>query len=98
MRINEFTPDLSLFDKIGAKQETEDQSSSFAELLNNKLNEVNDAQINAEQLTEGFVKGDATDVHQVMLAGEEAKMSLELAVQLRNKFVEAYQEINRTQI
>lgn len=98
MKINGFTPDTSLFDKIGAKQDTANQGSSFADVLTSKLDEVNNAQVNADQLTESFIKGDGPDVHQVMIASEEAKMSMELAVQLRNKFVEAYQEINRTQV
>lgn len=97
MRINEFTPDLSLFEKSGSKN-TEEKSSSFGELLNSKLEQVNAAQINAEQVTESFIKGEGPDVHEVMIASEEAKMSMELAVQIRNKFVEAYQEINRTQL
>lgn len=45
-----------------------------------------------------FIKGDETDIHNVMLNAEEAKMSMELAVQVRNKLVEAYQELSRMQL
>ena len=47
---------------------------------------------------EGFINGEDIDIHQVMLASEEAKMSIELAVQIRNKIVEAYQEISKMQL
>lgn len=45
-----------------------------------------------------YIQGDNTDIHNVMLSTEEAKMSLELAVQVRNKIVDAYQELNRMQL
>ena len=71
---------------------------SFFDTLKQKLDEVNNQQIEADQVTQAFIKGDDVDVHQVMIAGEEAKQSLELAVQVRNKLVEAFQEINRMQL
>jgi flagellar hook-basal body complex protein FliE len=70
----------------------------FSEVLKNALNKVNDSQINAENSTQQLITGEATDIHQVMLATEEAKLSLELAVQIRNKLVDAYQEIMRMQL
>jgi flagellar hook-basal body complex protein FliE len=71
---------------------------SFGDVLKKELDKVNDAQINAETATQSLLTGETTDVHQVLLATEEAKLSLELAVQIRNKLVDAYQEISRMQI
>jgi len=99
MKINGFAPDTSVFEKVGqASGSTETSGSNFGDMLQSKLDEVNNAQLNADSVTESFIKGEGPDVHEVMLAGEEAKMSMQLAVQIRNKFVEAYQEINRTQV
>lgn len=102
MRINEFVPDSKIFQGIGVNNDksenTETQSVGFGEFLKGKLDEVNAQQVKSEDTTESFIKGDETDIHKVMLDTEEAKMSLELAVQIRNKFVEAYQELNRTQL
>jgi flagellar hook-basal body complex protein FliE len=102
MKINEFAPDTEIFKKIGSKDNKEDTSekasTSFGDLLKKKLDSVNDDQIKAEDTTQKFIQGDETDIHKVMLDTEEAKMSLELAVQIRNKFVEAYQELSRTQL
>lgn len=102
MKINEFVPDSKIFQKIGADNSNsgnkETESVGFGEFLKQKLDDVNAQQIKSADTTESFIKGDETDVHKVMLDTEEAKMSLELAVQIRNKFLDAYQELNRTQL
>lgn len=99
MRVNEFVPDSRMFEKMGEKEvKGEKASAGFGDFLKEKLANVNEKQINAENTTEKFIKGDEVDIHKVMLDSEEAKMSLELAVQIRNKFIEAYQELSRTQL
>lgn len=81
-----------------ATGDTSGNGISFFDTLKEKLDEVNSQQLEADAVTQAFIKGDNVDVHQVMIAGEEAKQSLELAVQVRNKLVEAFQEINRMQL
>lgn len=100
MKINSFVPDSTIFEKINpdSKVTNNDTSNSFFDMLKSKLDEVNSKQIDAENTTQGFIQGDNTDIHNVMLSTEEAKMSLELAVQVRNKIVDAYQELNRMQL
>lgn len=97
MRINEFVPDSRIFEKIVDKQNNQEEKG-FGDILKEKLDNVNAKQLNAEDTTQKFISGEDTDIHKVMLDTEEAKMSLELAVQIRNKFVEAYQELSRTQL
>jgi len=72
--------------------------TSFLDTLKEKLDEVNVKQIDADNLTQKFIKGEEEDVHKVMLSTEEAKLSLEMAVQIRNKLVDAYDVFNRMQI
>lgn len=96
MRVNNFIPDSKIFENI--QNNNENKGASFGDTLKEKLNEVNNQQITAEKATESFIKGEDIGIHQVMLATEEAKLSLQLAVQVRNKLVEAYQEINRLQL
>lgn len=100
MRINEFVPDSKIFQNVGQKnkEEAPKTEGGFGEILKEKLDEVNDKQVQADDTTQKFISGEDTDIHKVMLDTEEAKMSLELAVQIRNKFVEAYQELSRTQL
>jgi flagellar hook-basal body complex protein FliE len=88
----------SALPKLNSSDENKSEGLSFMDTLKEKLDEVNQKQIQSENITEAFVKGDNVDVHEVMLVGEEAKLSLQLAVQVRNKLVEAYQELNRMQL
>lgn len=105
MKINEFIPNVQVFSKLDSihtydknKENLESVGLSFGETLKNKLDEVNEKQLVAESTTEKFLKGEDVDIHEVMIKTEEAKLSLELAVQVRNKLLEAYQEINRMQV
>ena len=50
-------------------------------------------------MTEAFISGQASvEIHDIMLAAEKARLALDLTVSIRNKLVEAYQEIMRMQI
>lgn len=100
MKINGFVPESKIFDQIKPfnTATTESSKDDFLSMLKGKLEGINDSQIAADKVTESFIKGEETDISKVMLSGEEAKMSLELAVQVRNKLVEAYQELNRMQL
>lgn len=101
MKINEFIPNNMIVknnilnNKI---EEAKEEDNGFMNMLKSKLDKVNEKQIKAEETTNSFLKGEETDVHKVMLDSEEAKLSVELAVQIRNKLVEAYQELNRMQL
>lgn len=103
MKINEFVPNTKIFEmmnqnNINSEVQTDTSNTGFGSILLNKLNEVNDEQVNAEDKTEDFLKGGDTDIHDVMLSTEEARLSLDLAVQVRNKVMDAYQELNKMQL
>ncbi len=70
---------------------------SFGDLLKNYLKSVDQEQKVAEKTVDKFMAGEA-DVHQVMIALEKADLSFQLMMQIRNKLVEAYQEIMRMQV
>jgi len=78
--------------------EGEKESPSFQEILKGYIRDVGDMDQRADALVEGLASGEVTDVHQVMLAVEEANMALDLLIEVRNKLLEAYQEISRTSI
>lgn len=71
---------------------------SFKEIINNEIEKVNNQQIKADELTKGFISGQVEDLHSVLIATEEARLSLELAVQVRNKCIEGFREINNIQL
>jgi len=57
------------------------------------LNSLNDKQIEAQRATEIFAAGGDIDVHEVMIAAEKASLSMQLALQMRNRMVSFYNEI-----
>lgn len=100
MIINGFTGSEEIFNKniLSENKRINDVEESFSSKLKEKLGEVNEIQIIAEQKQEAFIKGEDVDIHELMLTSQEAKLSLQLAVEMRNKLVEAYQEISRMQL
>lgn len=67
----------------------------FGEVLKDAIAQVNALQIEAQQMAEAVARGELTDVHRLALTLERAQLALELTVAVRNKLVEAYQEISR---
>lgn len=101
MKINSFIPNEQIFNTSNENKNnkvSEAGGSDFFKILKDKLNEVNEQQVNADEMTTKMIQGEDVEVHDVMLAAAEAQTSLQLAVQVRNKIVEAIQEINRMQI
>lgn len=74
------------------------RNGDFAAMLRDALADVNNLQLDAEEAARQLAAGEAGDLHQVMLAAEKANLSLQLTVQIRNKLLEAYQEIMRMQV
>lgn len=66
---------------------------SFGDTLTRAINQVSDAQDTAAELSRKFLRGEPVELHQVMAAGEEAGIALELLIELRNKFTEAYRTL-----
>lgn len=70
----------------------------FGQALLRALESVDAAQKQADRAAEAFATGENRDVAQLMMVTEQARLTMELALQLRNKVLEAYQEIIRMQI
>jgi flagellar hook-basal body complex protein FliE len=67
----------------------------FQDELKALLSDVNDLQIQAGAKAEALAKGSVTDLHEVMLAQEEASVAFKLVLEMRNRIIAAYQEIMR---
>ncbi|MEN3186385.1 MAG: flagellar hook-basal body complex protein FliE [Atribacterota bacterium] len=80
------------------KNRVEDESKGFGKLLFDALTEVNTLQLEADNAIQGVVLGQEEDLHRAIIAMEKANLALGLTVQVRNKVIEAYQEIMRMQL
>ncbi|KIH77571.1 flagellar hook-basal body complex protein FliE [Geoalkalibacter ferrihydriticus] len=74
------------------------KGTGFGEILADTITKVNNAQVNADRQVEQLHTGQAKNLHEVMIAMEEADISLRLMVQMRNKVSEAYHEVMRMQV
>jgi len=70
----------------------------FGETLGKAVNSVNQAQVDADTAITRLAAGEPVDLHQVMIAMEKADIATQLATEVRNKLIEAYQEIMRMQV
>jgi flagellar hook-basal body complex protein FliE len=66
---------------------------SFGDTLKRAINEVSDSKDRATDYVDRFTRGEPVELHQVMAATEEAGIALEMLVELRNKFTEAYRTL-----
>lgn len=72
-------------------------TQSFGQFLQTAIDNVSNQEQNVHKLNDKYIMGQA-DVSKVLIASEQSQLSLQLTSQVRNKVVEAYQEIMRMQI
>ncbi|CUH96082.1 hypothetical protein P22_2170 [Propionispora sp. 2/2-37] len=75
-----------------------DTEKTFGQFLADALNDVNELQKNSNKASIDLAAGRVEDVSQVMIAAEKANVALQLTMQVRNKIVDAYQEVMRMQV
>ena len=72
--------------------------TSFADFMNDALNQVNELQVESSKMTDSFISGETDNIHSVIMAGSKANLALEMTMQVRNKVMEAYKEVMNMQI
>jgi len=70
----------------------------FGNTIKSAISEVNKLQTEADQLAVKLAVGDPVEIHQAMISMQKASTALQFTIQVRNKIIEAYQEIMRMQI
>lgn len=71
---------------------------SFMDYLNEAVQDVTDLQAKAAALQQAYARGEYDNIHDVIIAAQEAGIALDLVLAIRNQVVQAYQEIMRMQI
>lgn len=71
---------------------------AFQSLLTDAIAQVEGVQQNSKSTIEKFLSGESEEVHKVALAAQQAEMTFDLFLQVRNKVVQAYQEVMRMQM
>ncbi|GIN57833.1 flagellar hook-basal body complex protein FliE [Lederbergia ruris] len=74
------------------------KENNFGTFLNHAINEINSAQVQSDEATQKFLNGQNIELHDVMISAQKAAITMQAALEIRNKAVEAYQEMMRMQI
>ena len=90
--------ELNASQPASTASEIQPANSSFAGLLGQLVQDVNAKQQVSGQALRDLQSGQSVSLHQTMIAMEEASVSFQLMVEVRNKLLESYQELMRMQV
>lgn len=89
--INSFPSGFEKINEVNKKPDTK-----FGNVLSEFVKQVNTDQNESKGITRDFIEGkEGIEIHDVMIAGEKAKTSLDLLIEIRNKTVDMYKELSR---
>ena len=89
---------ISPLERGGSGISLQDGGPSFGDLFKRALNDTSGLENDAKNVINSFLRGEPVELHQVMAASEEAAISLELLVEVRNKLTDAYRNIMNMQV
>ena len=81
-----------------AQNASEVSPVSFKDVLSKAVMDLNVTQINANDAIKGLATGGSENLHDVIIAMEKAEMTLQYAIQVRNKVLDAYQSVIQMQV
>jgi len=85
--------------QLGQNDMSADKSAkAFSKIMNDYLSDVNEKDNASDNAMQTFASGGNIDMHSVMIAAEKANTSMQLTLQLRNKLLQAYQDVSKMQI
>jgi flagellar hook-basal body complex protein FliE len=97
IRISGMTP-AGFPEVAGAATGAGGATGAFMSTLKDAIAKTNEVQVEASQAVEKLATGETQNIHQTMIALQKADVSFQLMMQIRNKIIGAYDEIQRMQI
>lgn len=97
----EFQMEVDLESQLQVKpglNTTNKEEVSFADSLKTAINKVDQLQKEADRKTEDILTGKSTNIHETLITVEKADIALKLMTSVRNKIIDAYQEIMKMQV
>ena len=92
---------ISTLDALKAKQDVQKgdvASGEFAKILEKSISEVNETQVQADKAMADIATGEVKNLHQAALAIGKAETHMKVMLEIRNKAINAFKEISKTQI
>jgi len=87
--------DISALSKPGAGISA---ANAFGSVLSDAMNTVESTRQNSERAISQFLSGEGGELHDVALAAQKAELAFDMFVQVRNKVVQAYQQVMQMQL
>ena len=84
--------------KLDETKQKPEGAGTFKDTLKGLVNDVDQMQKTAEESSKRLLTGQVEDVHEVMVAMEEAQTSFQLMMEIRGKILDAYKEVMRMQV
>ncbi len=78
--------------------EKKTSGASFTDILNNALQDARETEAANDVNTLALLAGESTDIHTATTEAKRAELALNLAIQIRNKVIDAYNEVMRMQV
>jgi flagellar hook-basal body complex protein FliE len=98
LNVNSLAPSKSLFETLAANETGNNGSIPFSDYLTQAVNNTNQLLLDSDQAANDFAAGKTDKIHQVEIAAQKADIALQFTMQVRNKILDAYNEIMRMQI
>lgn len=87
-----------ILDSQSKNDKVQGKDGSFGEVLSNKIEEINKLKLDADDAIAKVEFSDSGSIHEAIIAMEKASISFKTMLQVRNKMLEAYQEVMRMQV
>jgi flagellar hook-basal body complex protein FliE len=96
--IGPLNPKLQVPEIRAPRNQGSEQGTGFGEILKDAISTVNELQKQSDQEMQKLMTGESQDLHTTVIAMQKADLSFQMMMQVRNKIVQAYQEIMRMQV
>jgi len=91
-------PTAQIFNGPSDGRSVTQTEQNFSDFIKSTISQVNESQAEGDLAVQKLHSGEAQNLHDVMISVEQADISLRMLVQVRNKAIQAYEEIMRMQI
>jgi flagellar hook-basal body complex protein FliE len=96
--IGQLNPKLQVPEIRSSQTPAGEKNTGFGEILKDAISTANELQKQSDQQIQKFMAGESQDLHTTVIAMQKADLSFQMMMQVRNKIVQAYQEIMRMQM
>jgi len=74
------------------------ENESFSNILNDAIDYIEETEAESNAASEALLTGESDDIHTALIASQKAEIAVSYAVQIRNKMIEAYNDIMNMQV